>query len=59
MMTPIGMKNVVPPYLILIDYIFTSQQGGILEVYIDDFIVKSKTELDIVQDLQETFENMR
>ncbi|XP_057526473.1 uncharacterized protein LOC130805706 [Amaranthus tricolor] len=47
-MTPIGMKNVVPPYLILIDYIFTSQQGGILEVYIDDFIVKSKTELDIV-----------
>ena len=30
-----------------------------MEVYVDDSIVKSKTENEVVTDLQETFDNMR
>lgn len=35
---------------------FTSQLGQNIEAYIDDILVKTKTSLDIVQDLGETFE---
>ena len=41
------------------DKIFKNQKGRNLEVYVDDSIVKSKTEKEMVIDLQETFDNMR
>ena len=41
------------------DKIFKDQRGRNLEVFVDDSIVKSKKEEEIIIDLQETFENMR
>ena len=46
-------------YQRLIDNIFKNQRGRNLEVYVDDSIVKSKTEEEMIIDLQETFDNMR
>ncbi len=39
--------------------IFKNQRGRNLEVYVYDSIVKSKTEKEMIVDLQETFDNMR
>jgi reverse transcriptase-like protein len=41
------------------DRIFKNQRGRNLDVYVDDSIMKSKTENEMVVDLQETFDNMR
>ena len=41
------------------DKIFKTQRGKNLDVYVDDSIVKSKTEEEMIIDLQETFDNMR
>ena len=39
--------------------IFKTQRGKNLDVYVDDSIVKSKTEEEMIIDLQETFDNMK
>lgn len=41
------------------DKIFSNQKGTNLEVHVDDSIVKSKKEEDLIYDFKETFENMR
>ena len=56
---PFGLMNAGTTYQRLMDKIFKNQRGRNLEVYIDDSIVKSKTEEEMIVDLQETFDNMR
>src|SRR5688572_5731992 len=43
----------------VMDKIFKNQTSRNLVVYVDDSIVKSKTDKEIVVDLQEIFDNMR
>ena len=58
-MMPFGLKNARATYQRLMDKIFKDQRGRNLEVYVDDSTVKSKTEEEMIVDLQETFSNMR
>ena len=56
---PFGLKNSGATYQRLVDQIFADQRDRCLEVYVDDSIVKSKRQEDIVPNLKETFGNMR
>ena len=58
-MMPFGLMNAGATYRRLMDKIFKDQRGRNLELYVDDSIVNSKTEEDMIIDLQETFDNMR
>ena len=58
-MMPFGLMNARATYQRLMDKIFKNQRVRNLEVYVDDFIVKTKTEGEMVEDWQETFDNMR
>lgn len=41
------------------DGVFRDQRGRNVEVYVDDAIIKPKTEADLVPDRRETFETLR
>ena len=56
---PFGLKNVGATYQRMITRIFRDKIGRIVEVYIDDMVVKSKQESQHVEDLQGTFEVLR
>nr|GEZ72140.1 reverse transcriptase domain-containing protein [Tanacetum cinerariifolium] len=56
---PFGLKNVVVTYQRLMDKAFESQMGRNIEVYVDDLVVKSHTETDMVRDIEETFQTLR
>ncbi|GKF88679.1 reverse transcriptase domain-containing protein, partial [Tanacetum coccineum] len=43
----------------LVDKAFQSQTGSNLEVYVDDLVIKSRTEEEIIQDITETFKTLR
>ncbi|GKF09819.1 reverse transcriptase domain-containing protein, partial [Tanacetum coccineum] len=48
------LKNVGATYQRLVDTIFEGQIGRNLEAYVDDMVIKSKTELDLIKDTEET-----
>ena len=52
---PFGLKNVGDTYYRLVTKIFRPLMEKIMEVYIDDMLVKSKEHFDHMQPLQETF----
>nr|GEX12701.1 reverse transcriptase domain-containing protein [Tanacetum cinerariifolium] len=52
---PFGIKNADATYQWLVDKTFDSQIGRNIEVYIDDLVVKSHTEAEILRDIGETF----
>ncbi|GJY75751.1 reverse transcriptase domain-containing protein [Tanacetum coccineum] len=54
-----GLKNVGATYQRLIDKAFEKQIGRNLEVYVDDLVIKSHTEHEILKDVEETFHNLR
>jgi hypothetical protein len=54
-MIPFGLKNVGATYQRMMSRVFKDQIGKILEVYIDDMIVKNPEDKDPMADLQETF----
>ncbi|GKC05683.1 reverse transcriptase domain-containing protein [Tanacetum coccineum] len=56
---PFGLKNAGATYQRLVDEAFRSQIGKNLEVYVDDMVVKSKTEREMLADIAETFDNLR
>ena len=56
--TPEGLQNVGPTFSRMIDGVFDKQKGKNLVAYVDDIVVKSGKETHI-QDLQETFKNLR
>nr|GFA78027.1 reverse transcriptase domain-containing protein [Tanacetum cinerariifolium] len=56
---PFGLKNAGATYQRLMDKAFKSQMGRNIEVYVDDLVVKSHTEAEIVRDIEETFQTLR
>ncbi|GJX30737.1 reverse transcriptase domain-containing protein [Tanacetum coccineum] len=56
---PFGLRNVGATYQCLVDKAFHKQIGRNLKVYVDDLIIKSHTEDEIVKDIEETFKTLR
>nr|GEX70027.1 reverse transcriptase domain-containing protein [Tanacetum cinerariifolium] len=56
---PFGLKNARATYQRLIDSAFQTQLGRNLEAYVDDMVIKSKIEQDMIMDIAETFNNLR
>lgn len=56
---PFGLKNVGATYQRLITKFFKPLIGNIIEGYIDDIVVKSKTQSEHVHHLQEVFQLLR
>nr|GFB85840.1 reverse transcriptase domain-containing protein [Tanacetum cinerariifolium] len=56
---PFGLKNAGATYERLMDKAFKSQMGKNIEVYVDNLVVKSHTEAEMVRDIEETFQTLR
>ncbi|GJU96908.1 reverse transcriptase domain-containing protein [Tanacetum coccineum] len=56
---PFGLRNARATYHRLVDKAFHKQIGRNLEVYMDDLVIKSRTEDEIVRDIEETFKTLR
>ncbi|GKA58571.1 reverse transcriptase domain-containing protein [Tanacetum coccineum] len=56
---PFGLKNAGATYQRLVDRAFQKQIGRNLEVYVDDLVIKSHTEEEIIRDIAETFKTLR
>nr|GEW43276.1 reverse transcriptase domain-containing protein [Tanacetum cinerariifolium] len=52
---PFGLKNAGATYQRLMDKAFESQIGRNIEVYVDDLVVRSYTEAEMMRDIEETF----
>ncbi|GKB34756.1 reverse transcriptase domain-containing protein [Tanacetum coccineum] len=55
---PFGLRNAGATYQRLMDKAFHKQIGRNLEVYMDDLIIKSRTEDEIVRYIEETFKTL-
>ena len=58
-MTPFGLKNSGVAYQRLMNKMFTKQLGKILEVCIDDMVIKSKEADQHLRDIDEYFQVIR
>ncbi|GKE29969.1 reverse transcriptase domain-containing protein [Tanacetum coccineum] len=56
---PFGLRNDGAAYQRLVDKAFHKQIGRNLEMYVDDLVIKSRTEDEIVGDIKETFKTLR
>nr|GEY20185.1 reverse transcriptase domain-containing protein [Tanacetum cinerariifolium] len=56
---PFGLKNAGATYQRLMDKAFEGQIRRNIEVYIDDLVVKSYTEAEMMRDIEETFRTLR
>ncbi|GKF52846.1 reverse transcriptase domain-containing protein [Tanacetum coccineum] len=56
---PFGLENAGATYQRLVDNAFEGQVGHNLEVYVDDLVIKSHTEDELVRDIVETFRALR
>nr|GEZ63847.1 reverse transcriptase domain-containing protein [Tanacetum cinerariifolium] len=54
MKMPFGLKNARATYQRLVDTIFEGQMGRNLEAYVDDMVIKSKTEPEMIKEVKET-----
>ncbi|GJX00090.1 reverse transcriptase domain-containing protein [Tanacetum coccineum] len=54
-----GLKNAGATYQRLVDKVFQKQIGKNLEVYMDDLVIKSRTEHEIIRDMEKTFKTPR
>ncbi|GJS19835.1 reverse transcriptase domain-containing protein [Tanacetum coccineum] len=54
-----GLKNAGATYQRLVVKAFEKQVGWNLEVYIDDLVIKSHTEAELLRDIEETFRTLR
>ncbi|GJT83253.1 reverse transcriptase domain-containing protein [Tanacetum coccineum] len=59
MKMPFGLKNVGATYQRILDKVFESQIGRNIEAYVDNMVIKSMVEEDMLADIQETFERLR
>ncbi|GKB62261.1 reverse transcriptase domain-containing protein [Tanacetum coccineum] len=50
-----GLKNAGATYQRLVDKAFEKQVGRNMEVYVDDLVIKSLTEVELLRDIEETF----
>ncbi|GJZ49367.1 reverse transcriptase domain-containing protein [Tanacetum coccineum] len=55
----VWLKNAGATYQRLVDKAFQRQIGRNLEVYVDDLVIKSHTEEEIIRDIEETFKTLR
>ncbi|GKF50411.1 reverse transcriptase domain-containing protein [Tanacetum coccineum] len=56
---PFGLRNAGATYQRLVDKALHKQIGRNLEVYVDDLVIKSRMEDEIVRDIEETFKTLR
>ena len=56
---PFRLKNVGATYQRMMTRIFRDKIGRTVEVYIDDMVVKSKRDVQHINDLREVFEVLR
>nr|GEZ18702.1 reverse transcriptase domain-containing protein [Tanacetum cinerariifolium] len=56
---PFGMRNAGATYQHLVDKAFYKQISINLKVYMDDLVIKSRMEDEIVRDIEETFKTLR
>ncbi|GJT50776.1 reverse transcriptase domain-containing protein [Tanacetum coccineum] len=54
-----GLKNAGATYQRLVHKAFQKQIGRNLEVYVDDLVIKSRTEKEVIRDMEETFKTLR
>ncbi|GKB97668.1 reverse transcriptase domain-containing protein [Tanacetum coccineum] len=54
-----GLKNARATYQRLVDKAFQKQIGQNLKVYVDDLVIKSRTEQEVIRDVEETFKTLR
>ncbi|GJY03263.1 reverse transcriptase domain-containing protein [Tanacetum coccineum] len=54
-----GLKNARVTYQRLVDKAFKKQFGRNLKLYVDDLVIKSHTEQEILRDIKETFQTLR
>nr|GEY13508.1 reverse transcriptase domain-containing protein [Tanacetum cinerariifolium] len=59
MKMPFGLRNVGATYQHLVDKAFHKHIGRILEVYVDDLVIKIRTKAEIVRDIKEMFKTLR
>nr|GEY05549.1 reverse transcriptase domain-containing protein [Tanacetum cinerariifolium] len=52
-------EHIPATYQRLMDKAFESQMGRNIKVYVDDLVVKSHTEAEMVRDIKETFQTLR
>ncbi|GJX75501.1 reverse transcriptase domain-containing protein [Tanacetum coccineum] len=55
---PFGLKNAGATYQRLVDKDFDSQVGRNIAVYVDDLVIKSHTEAEMLRDIDETFRTL-
>ncbi|GJS36380.1 reverse transcriptase domain-containing protein [Tanacetum coccineum] len=53
------LKNAGATYQRLVDKAFQKQIGRNLKVYVDDLVIKSQTEKEVIRDIEETFRTLR
>nr|GEX63100.1 oligopeptide transporter 5-like [Tanacetum cinerariifolium] len=53
------LKNTRSTYQRLVDKAFQKQIGRNLKVYVDDLVVKCRTEQEVIRDIEETFKTLR
>ncbi|GJS50010.1 reverse transcriptase domain-containing protein [Tanacetum coccineum] len=58
-MMPFGLRNAGATYQRPVDKAFHKQIGRNLKVYVDDLVIKIRTEDEIVKDIEETFNTLR
>ena len=56
---PFELKNARAIYQRLVNQMFSKQIGWNVEVYVDEMLVKSKTNVEHLDDLWETFDMLR
>ena len=56
---PFELKNARATYQRLVNQMFSKQIGWNVEVYVDEMLVKSKTNVEHLDDLWETFDMLR
>ncbi|GJX52260.1 reverse transcriptase domain-containing protein [Tanacetum coccineum] len=56
---PFSLKNVGATYQRLVDKAFDSQVGRNIEVYVDDLVIKSHTDAEMLRYIDETFRTLR
>ncbi|XP_022031141.1 uncharacterized protein LOC110932090 [Helianthus annuus] len=56
---PFGLKNAGATYQWFMNTLFREQRGRNLEVYVDDIVIKSLTEVAMIDDIAETLNTMQ
>ncbi|GJT84527.1 reverse transcriptase domain-containing protein [Tanacetum coccineum] len=55
---PFGLKNDGATYQRLVDKAFQKQIGWNLEVYVDNLVIQSRSEQEVIRDIEETFNTL-